>query len=72
MTISVSCRHNPISVNVSEVIRCVTWLQVEMSWPPLRNSSTLSMFPARAALRKLVLLSDCEESRAQIQLASGV
>jgi len=37
----------------------VTWLHVEMSCPLLRNSSTFSTFPALAALRKLVLLSDC-------------
>lgn len=35
-----------------------TWLQVLMSTPPFRYSKTLSMFPALAARRKLVLLSD--------------
>ena len=38
-----------------------TWLQVLMSTPPFRSSRTLSRFPALAARRKLVLLSDCGE-----------
>lgn len=36
----------------------LTWLQVLMSTPFFRNSRTLSIFPALAARRKLVLLSD--------------
>ena len=38
--------------------RFLTWLQVLMSTPFFRKSRTLSMFPALAARRKLVLLSD--------------
>lgn len=39
----------------------LTWLQVLMSTPFFKNSRTLSMFPALAARRKLVLLSDWSE-----------
>lgn len=39
----------------------LTWLQVLMSTPFFRKSRTLSMFPALAARRKLVLLSDCRD-----------
>lgn len=35
-----------------------TWLQVLMSTPPFRYSTTLSRLPALAARRKLALLSD--------------
>lgn len=40
-----------------------TWLEVLMSTPPFRYSKTLSMFPALAARRKLVLLSDWKRHR---------
>lgn len=43
-----------------------------MSTPFLRKSRTLSMLPALAALRKLVLLSDCrEEDRKETDVGKG-
>lgn len=39
----------------------LTWLHVLMSIPLFRYSTTLSRLPARAARRKLALLSDCEK-----------
>lgn len=41
-----------------------TWLQVLMSIPPFRYSTTLSRLPALAARRKLALLSDCGKEKA--------
>lgn len=41
-----------------------TWLQVLMSMPPFRYSTTLSRLPALAARRKLALLSDCGREKA--------
>lgn len=41
-----------------------TWLQVLMSMPPFRYSTTLSRLPALAARRKLALLSDCGKEKA--------
>lgn len=41
----------------------LTWLQVLMSMPPFRYSTTLSRLPALAARRKLALLSDCEKNK---------
>lgn len=39
-----------------------------MSTPPFRYSKTLSMFPALAARRKLVLLSDYEKKKKEEEI----
>lgn len=41
----------------------LTWLQVLMSMPPFRYSTTLSRLPALAARRKLALLSDWKRKK---------
>lgn len=61
------CNQRECVTGVNCVMGLLTWLEVLMSTPPLRCSKTLSMFPALAARRKLVLLSDCKRHKGPIR-----